>query len=203
MTIETIVHWLGGLVAFTALGILLLGIWRGTRRLPGRTSGRAAGWLRSALFYFLATSFFLILSFVFWKPLPVDISSTTRWVSLVIGTLLYFPGMAFLLWARQTLGKMYFVSTSFGAQLYANHKLVTSGPFAIVRHPMYIGLIAVALGSLLIYFTWTTLAFTVFAPLVLLRARREEQALEAEFGVEWQQYCKRVPAFFLRFGKEK
>jgi protein-S-isoprenylcysteine O-methyltransferase Ste14 len=198
MTPEILIRWSGGLLAYAALAIILYGIWRGTRRLPGRTSGRAAGWLRSALFYFLATFFFLILSIIFWKPLPIDLSPAACWVSLIFGTLLYFPGMAFLLWARLTLGKMYFVSTSFGAQLYADHKLVTTGPFAIVRHPMYFGLILAALGSLLIYLTWTTLAFVVFAPFVLLRARREEQVLAVEFGLEWQQYCKHVPAFLPR-----
>jgi protein-S-isoprenylcysteine O-methyltransferase Ste14 len=61
---------------------------------------------------------------------------------------------------------------------------------------MYIGLILAASGSLFLYLTWTTLAFAIFAPFVLLRARREEIALAAEFGEEWQEYCKRVPAFF-------
>ena len=93
---------------------------------------------------------------------------------------------------------MYFVSTSFGAQLYADHQLVTHGPFAIVRHPMYVGLISAAFGSLLIYQTWTTVAFAVFAPFVLRRARREEQALAAEFGDQWLTYSRRVPAFFPR-----
>ena len=112
---------------------------------------------------------------------------------------MYFPGLVFLLWGRLALGKMYFVSTGFGAQLFADHQLVTQGPYALVRHPIYVGLIAAALGRLLIYQTWTAVAFAVFAPFVLLRARREEQALAAEFGEQWQDYCRRVPTFFPRF----
>jgi protein-S-isoprenylcysteine O-methyltransferase Ste14 len=162
----------------------------------GRISGRAAGWLRSAAFYLLATALFLALSAIFWRPLPLKLSSSIRSLALVVGALIYFPGLAFLLWGRVTLGKMYFVSTAFGAQLYADHQLVTRGPFAIVRHPMYLGLIASAMGSLLLYQTWTTAAFALFAPFILFRARREEQALAAEFGKEWRAYCCRVPAFF-------
>jgi protein-S-isoprenylcysteine O-methyltransferase Ste14 len=192
---ETLLRWLGGVLAYTALAVVFYGIWRGTRRPAGRTSGRAAGWLHSALFYFLATAGFLGFSIVFWKPLPLDLSPGLQLVLLIIGSLVYFPGIAFLLWARLVLGKMYFVSTSFGAQLYADHKLITSGPFAIVRHPMYLGLVAAALGSLMLYQTWTTLAFALFAPFVLRRARREEAALAAEFGEQWQEYCRRVPAF--------
>ena len=69
-----------------------------------------------------------------------------------------------------------------------------------MRHPMYTGLIVAAIGALLIYFTWTTLYFTLFAPLTMVRARREEQALEAKFGEQWQAYRNRVPGFipFLR-----
>jgi protein-S-isoprenylcysteine O-methyltransferase Ste14 len=203
MMAETILRWMGGLLAYTALAVVFYGIWRGTRRLPGRTSGQAAGWLRSSSFYFLATTIFLILSVIFWKPFPADLSPVARLACLVTGALLYFPGMALLLWARLALGKMYFVSTSFGAQLYTDHKLVTHGPFAVVRHPMYIGLILAASGSLFLYLTWTTLAFAIFAPFVLLRARREEIALAAEFGEEWQEYCKRVPAFFPRWKWKK
>ena len=194
---EVILRRAGGLLAYAALAVVSYGIWRGTRRPSGRTSGRAAGWLRSALFYFLATTCFMVTSIYFWKPLTLDLSAGGRLACLAGGALIYFPGMALLLWARLALGKMYFVSTSFGAQLYADHQLVTRGPFAIVRHPMYLGLIAAALGSLLLYQTWTALAYAAFAPFVLLRARREEAALAAEFGEEWQAYCRRVPAFFL------
>jgi len=201
--IEAIIHWVGGLLAYAALGILLFGIWRGTRRPSGRTSGRATGWLRSALFYILATAAFLGFSVFFWKPLPVQLSSPARLACLAAGTLIYFPGLAFLLWARLTMGEMYFVSTSSGAQLYVGHKLVTRGPFAIVRHPMYLGLVTAALGSLLLYRTWTALAFAIFAPFVLRRARHEEQALAAEFGEQWQEYCRHVPAFIPRLRKER
>jgi protein-S-isoprenylcysteine O-methyltransferase Ste14 len=153
----------------------------------------AAGWQRSVAFYLLATTLYLAFSIAFWKPLPLTFSPTIRVLALAAGALIYFPGLAFTLWGRLVLGRMYFVSTSIGAQLYADHKLVTSGPYAIVRHPMYLGLIAAALGSLLLYQAWTTAAFVIFAPFLILRARREEQALSAEFGEAWQAYAVRVP----------
>jgi len=118
---------------------------------------------------------------------------------LISGALLYLPGLALVLWGRLALGRNYFVSTGLGAQLFADQQLVTGGPYAFVRHPMYVGLALAAWGALLIYFTWTTVYFAVFAPLLFLRARREEQALAAEFGEQWQAYCKRVPAFWPRF----
>ncbi len=106
--------------------------------------------------------------------------------------------MVLVLWGRLALGKNYFVSTGFGAQLFAEHQLVTTGPFAIVRHPMYLGLTLAAWGGLLIYATWTTLLFALFAPLTAVRARREETILALAFGEQWREYCQRVPAFVPR-----
>lgn len=200
ISVESVVYWIGGLAAFAMLGILLAGIWRGARRPSGRTTGRAAGWLRSPVFYLFSTALFAGVSVALWRPLPLMLSTPAHSWILALGALAYFPGMAFILWGRLALGNMYFVSTVFGAQLYADHQLVTHRPFAIVRHPMYLGLIAAAFGGLLIYRTWTTAIYACFAPL-LLRARREEQALAAKFGEQWQAYHRRVPAL-LPFRRE-
>lgn len=194
--IETVVHWAGGLMAISTLGIVLFGIWRGTRRKVGRTTGLDGTWSGSPWFYLASAVVFSGLSYLGWIRLPWSISQTVRTWMLVAGSLFYFPGMLFVLWGRMSLGKNYFVSTGFGARLFQGHALVTDGPFAIVRHPMYVGLIACAVGALLIYFTWTTLLFTCFAPFTLIRARREETALAAEFGEQWQEYCRCVPPFF-------
>ena len=202
-SLETVVHWMGGLVAFATLGIILAGIWRGVSRPAGRATGRTEGWLRTPLFYLVSTALFVAISVALWRPLPLALSAQASALALALGSLAYFPGMAFILWGRMALGKMYFVSTSSGAQLFADHQLVTGGPFAIVRNPMYLGLIAAAFGSLLIYRTWTTVLFALFAPFLLLRARREEQVLAAEFGEQWQAYSRRVPRFLPRLRKGK
>ena len=202
MDIKSIIQWFGGLLAYATLGVVLYGVWHGTRQQTGRTVGLAGGWLRSWWFYLASSLFFFGISYWSWKPFPLTFSPSVQVVMLIVGALLYFPGMLFLLWARLTLGKNYFVSTGFGAQLFKGHQLITNGPYAIVRHPMYEGLILAALGSLLIYTTWTTVYFACFAPLMFFRARREEKALSAEFGEQWQEYCKRVPAFIPQLRKE-
>jgi protein-S-isoprenylcysteine O-methyltransferase Ste14 len=140
MTLETVIHWVGGLLAFSTLGFLLYSIWRGTLRQAGRTTGRHAAWLRSPVFYLAASAVFFGIAWLGWIPLPVSFPLLTRTVMLFLGALLYFPGLAFVLWGRLALGKNYFVSTGMGAQLFADQQLVTSGPYALVRHPMYAGL---------------------------------------------------------------
>jgi protein-S-isoprenylcysteine O-methyltransferase Ste14 len=201
--VEPIIRWMGGLLAYTTLGVILYGVWRGTQRQAGRTTGRTGAWLRSAWFYLASSALFFAICYFGWKPILLTVPPSIRAWMLALGSLLYFPGLSFALWGRLALGKNYFVSTGFGAQLFAGHQLVTRGPFAVVRHPMYTGLILAALGSLLIYPTWTTLLFACFAPLISVRARREEAALAAEFGEQWRDYCQRVPAFFPRLIKRK
>lgn len=201
--IDRILRGAGGLLAYAALAVILYGIWRGTRRQVGLTSGHTGKWLRSPWFYFLLSAFFLAISYVGWTPLPWTPSPQVRAWMLAAGSLLYFPGIFFLLWGRLTLGKNYFVSTGFGAQLFADQQLVTNGPFAIVRHPMYVGLISAASGSLLIFSTWTALAFALLAPMILMRARHEELALAEEFGGQWQDYCKSVPKFVPRLRRKR
>ena len=201
--VDSLVHRLGGLLAYTTLAVLLYGVWRGTQRQAGRTTGRTGAWLRSGWFYLITSALFFGVCFLGWKPLPLEVSPSTRAWMLAIGALLYFPGMSLALWARLTLGKNYFVSTGLGVQLFAGHQLVTSGPFAILRHPMYAGIILAAFGSLLLYVTWTTLFLACFAPLITLRARREEPALAAEFGEQWEAYCKRVPMWLPRLSRRK
>jgi protein-S-isoprenylcysteine O-methyltransferase Ste14 len=196
--IEIIIRWIGGLLAYVTLAMLLFGIWRGTQRRAGRTTGRSAVWLRSAWFYLVSFLLFFGICYLAWIPLPLVVTLLARAWMLAVGSLLYFPGMSLVLWARLALGKDYFVSTGFGAQLFVEHRLVTSGPFAFVRHPMYMGIFLAALGSLLVYFTWTTLLFVCFAPLLTFRVRREEAALAEEFGEKWQEYRMCVPAFIPR-----
>jgi protein-S-isoprenylcysteine O-methyltransferase Ste14 len=202
-SIEFFIRWLGGLLAYTTLGVVFYGIWQGTRRQAGRITGKMGHYLRSPWFYLVTSGLYFGICYLGWIPLPLTIPPRAQIWALTIGSLLYFPGMGLALWARLALGKNYFVSTGFGAQLFEEHQLVTNGPFAFVRHPMYAGLILAACGSLLIYHTWTTLLFALFTPALIFRARREETALTAEFGEQWQEYCKRVPAFFPHFGKER
>lgn len=196
--VEQGVRWLGGAGVLVPLIAVFWGLWRGLHRPSGRTTGWAHKVLR-APFYLVATILYFGLCFLLWKALPLNLSPPARITVLGLGALLYFPGLATLLWARLTLGEMYNVSSGFGVQLYADQRLITHGPFALVRHPMYLGLMMAAFGGVLIYRTWTLAFLAVNSLFLVIRARREEQALAAEFGAQWEAYCQRVPAWMPRF----
>jgi len=195
--VEWWMRWIGAVAALVCLIAALAGMVRGLRRPRGRTTGLARKVLRLPAYFLIGVVFFGPC-FLLWRPLPLAFSVPARAVALALGALLYFPGLALYLWARLTLGEMYYVSSSVGAQLYADHRLVTHGPFAFVRHPMYAGIILASTGGLLIYRTWTLVFTTVSFLGLALRARREEQALAAEFGEQWEGYYQRVPGWIPR-----
>ncbi len=96
------------------------------------------------------------------------------------------------------LGKMFGASSGFGVRLYANHRLITNGPYAVVRHPMYLAVIIAFLGGLLLFRTWTMLIFGLSMLGLGRRAQLEERILAAEFGEEWEVYKQAVPAWLPR-----
>src|SRR5262249_22557657 len=77
----------------------------------------------------------------FWAPLRLD----TAWLR-AIGAALLLAATAFPLWARWVLGTMW----SSYATAREGHELRTDGPYALVRHPIYTGLLGMLVGSALL-----------------------------------------------------
>jgi protein-S-isoprenylcysteine O-methyltransferase Ste14 len=192
-TTEALSLWLGAAGTAAMLVIILWGLGHSLTRPRGRAVGRANQMLRLPAYILISIGYFG-LWYLLWKPIPIDLSPAARIVALFFGSALLFPGLGLSLWGRLVLGKMYNVSSALGAQLYTDQQLITYGPYALVRNPMYVGIIAATLGGLLIYRTWSMVFALTFFGLVI-RARRDEQALAAEFGLQWADYCDRVPGW--------
>ena len=90
--------------------------------------------------------------------------------------------------------------------LYAAQRartLAATGPYARIRHPQYVAFVSILFGFLLQWPTLLTLAmFPVLVFMYVRLARREEREVAAEFGVEYERYATRVPAFFPRLGAQ-
>jgi protein-S-isoprenylcysteine O-methyltransferase Ste14 len=80
-------------------------------------------------------------------------------------------------------------------------RLATSGPYARVRHPQYIGFVLIMTGFL---FQWPTVVTLAMYPILVFMyarlAKREEAEMLAQFGEAYRQYKHRVPGFFPKLG---
>ncbi|HEX8966245.1 MAG TPA: isoprenylcysteine carboxylmethyltransferase family protein [Chloroflexota bacterium] len=137
---------------------------------------------------------YVALFFKLWRPLPLRLSPAGRLTASASGAVLSLLGMGLVIWGRLALGRMYNVSSALGNRLYADQELVTTGPFALVRHPMYVGALIACVGGVLLYRTWAAVMILAHEAVFWVRAGREEQALAAEFGDTWRRYARRVPS---------
>jgi protein-S-isoprenylcysteine O-methyltransferase Ste14 len=191
VTIECWLQLLAALTGIAAILIPLLGFRHEQVRARGRDSGPAARLLRWPVML-IQTVVFVAIGIVLWRPLPILLSSTLLIIALIVGSLLYFPGIALYLWGYRTLGRMFGISSGFGATLYQDHRLIRMGPYRYVRHPMYLAVILAAFGALLIFRTWAMVLFSASSLVVIVRAKREEGLLADEFGEEWEGYRREV-----------
>jgi protein-S-isoprenylcysteine O-methyltransferase Ste14 len=176
----TLAGWLEALRAGQAVSLL-----------PARAGRPWPIWTQIAL-VLLGLALFAGLAALLWVPL----FAVPQKIALLLGAAglcLYLSGCAFMLWARRALGKMWGISTSREVRLLDDHQLIQSGPYAIVRHPMYFGWWVAMVGLLLLYPVWLVAAMLVFSVAAFIgRARREEKALSERFGESWSAYRKRT-----------
>lgn len=134
-----------------------------------------------------------------WKPLPLDLTSSLELVISVGSALIYFPAIFLYLWGLIALGKGFAVSSRSGAHLPLESSLVVHGPYRWVRHPMYLAVIAAAVGALLMFRTWAMVLFMPMSLVVVRRAAFEEILLEEEFDDAWRDYAANVPKWIPAF----
>jgi protein-S-isoprenylcysteine O-methyltransferase Ste14 len=106
----------------------------------------------------------------------------------VIGLILVLAGFAFAVWARRHLGKNWGMPMS----VKENPELVISGPYALVRHPIYTGFILAMIGTALaVGIEWFIYALVV-AIYFIYSAKMEEKLMLKQFPNEYPAYMKRT-----------
>ncbi|AOR70881.1 isoprenylcysteine carboxyl methyltransferase [Burkholderia stabilis] len=112
------------------------------------------------------------------------------------GLAVLIAGLLFSVWARLHLGTNWSVSVT----LKENHELVRTGPYALVRHPIYTGCLIALAGAALIGGEWRGVigVLLVFASLAY-KVRVEESWLTGYFGPAYAQYRREVAALIPGF----
>ncbi len=115
----------------------------------------------------------------------MSIGQPVIWLSLILSAL----GFLLVFWSGYALGKQYSPEVT----IQAGHRLVTSGPYRLVRHPRYLGIFLLAAGMSLVFRSWIGLAATLlFTAVLLQRIKDEEAMLHTEFGQQWEDYTRKT-----------
>ncbi|HZP86958.1 MAG TPA: isoprenylcysteine carboxylmethyltransferase family protein [Burkholderiales bacterium] len=116
-----------------------------------------------------------------------------------IGALMTAAGLLFTVWARICLGRNWSAVVTIKRQ----HELVETGPYSLVRHPIYTGLLVAFIGSALARGEWRGVLAVLIAWAALWRKLRLEEAwMIQRFGEPYIAYCRRVP-MLVPFRKQK
>lgn len=109
----------------------------------------------------------------------------------IFGLLITLAGCLFAAWARAVLG----VNWSGSATVKEGHELVTHGPYALCRHPIYTGLLLTACGTALVVDRWRCVLGIILLVLALvLKMTQEEQLMMQAFPAAYPQYRSRIKA---------
>jgi protein-S-isoprenylcysteine O-methyltransferase Ste14 len=143
------------------------------------------------------TGFFVVYYLAIrFRLLVIAVPGGWRTAAIVAGLSLMVAGAVF-----NVLGRVYLKSNwANQIKIYEGHWLVTEGPFAVVRHPLYASLIWMFVGGSLIYANLVALALAVgvFVPMMYVRARKEDALLEEAFGEKFDAYASRTGMLFPR-----
>jgi protein-S-isoprenylcysteine O-methyltransferase Ste14 len=131
----------------------------------------------------------IALLFLFRVPDPPRTSGLILAAALVLGL-----AAAWMMWqAIAHLGRQFRIQ----AGLYHDHQLVRTGPYGLVRHPIYASLLMMSLvvGLLLTQWEWILISTAVHIVGTEIRVHTEEGLLASRFGEEFAKYKRTVAAY--------
>ena len=107
----------------------------------------------------------------------------------ILGTVFTILGVAFAIWSRRLLSHNW----SGEVVIVQGQQFIRTGPYALVRHPIYTGILLALLGTMLVAATVGSLLGFVLAIISFRqKARVEEKLLVVEFGEQYTNYQREV-----------
>ena len=124
----------------------------------------------------------------------------------LVAVLVAFAGSFLVIRSIRELGRQW----SLTARIAEGHRLITTGPYSLVRNPIYTGMWGLQLGTCLAFSAWwlgykmVAITAVIYYVGTMIRVNREERLLRAEFGEGFDEFTRRVPALIpWRFGSKR
>ena len=183
----TIYAWL-----ICAAWLVLVAYWARMGARMKRSSGRRWIWWREIA---VRLGFFAVVLLILevlivghaTPSVPLSPFNTSRLLGC-IGFLLCAPGIGLVIWARSYLARTGGSSIS----TKQTPELVTTGPYGLVRHPVYSGMLLAMLGSVVGQSIFWLFPLVVYGPGFIASARREERLLIERFPERYRAYMTRT-----------
>ena len=134
------------------------------------------------------------LGFILWALLPDDVPAAANTRASVflfwVGIALVYAGLALRLYAIKVLGRYFTTSVA----VAASQQVVEDGPYRLIRHPSYTGLLIMFLGFGLSSANWLSLLALIGCVLIGIsyRIHVEERVLQEHLGQRYQEYMRRT-----------
>jgi protein-S-isoprenylcysteine O-methyltransferase Ste14 len=195
--------------AASALFLLLIGAARyyyslSAGRQPADRAGPAGNWARHLPAYFTSTAWTVYVAWLIlapprladWDRWPLShlASDALGWAAIPV----LVAGFALFWYSHYTIGHYW----SIRIHMKQAHRLITNGPYAYIRHPLYTALFLGYLGTLLALQSWMlAVCFPVFVASYLVFAREEEGVMERGFGAAYETYRNETGMFLPRWSR--
>ena len=186
MPLHTVINW-----SLEVAWVSFVLFWLVAAVFASRAIKRQSWWSRALTVAVAAIPYYLLFTHKLrYGPLAWRFVPGGPWV-LVAGVVLTYAGIALAIWARFVLGKNWSAMVT----IKEGHQLIQTGPYSVVRHPIYSGLLLAVMGTALAVgeirgLVAAAIAFTAW----LAKSRTEEAFLMEQFGSQYEEYRRRTRA---------
>jgi protein-S-isoprenylcysteine O-methyltransferase Ste14 len=170
-------QWLWAVLGWVAFSLY----WEAAAKKTAETASAESRWSRGIHVFLTNAALILEMAPLRGAARYVPVSAAIMAAGLAVETI----GLALAIMARKHLGRYWSGEIS----IKVGHRLIRSGPYRKLRHPIYTGLLTMYAGTALVMGTWLALAGVALAIVAYARKiRLEEENLRAAFGAEYEAY---------------
>lgn len=187
-----------GIIILLLLGMLVLVKRAATGDILDKPEGNLLVWLVNIfnLFFLLIVNPLAAILLLTHRLVAIDPThliirdSLTLTAVELVGLVTCVAGFLVMVWALVRLGKNYQLG---GSAPRTEDRMITDGPYRLIRHPMYASVLSISLGLSLLIQSWAfLLVFCVYLVLIVLLMPLEEEKLRRAYGEQYLAYSRKT-----------